>query len=52
METRVTYYFLGIPIWSVTRKTVATDEDAMYSRLTERFAAEMSESLQRAREAR
>lgn len=48
MTTTITYRFLGIPIWSVTRKTEAADEDALYDRMSKRFSEEMQKSLEKA----
>lgn len=49
MEETVTYKIFGIPIWTVTRKVTVTDEEAVYQRLSDRFAAEMKMALDHAK---
>lgn len=49
MEQTVTYRFLGIPLWSVTRKTNVADEEAVYERMRARFSDEMQASLEKVR---
>jgi hypothetical protein len=52
MNTTTVYRLFGIPLWSVARVTTVTDEEAVYKRMSERFAAEMGEALTNARGAR
>lgn len=45
VKQKVTYWFLFIPVWSVTR---SVDEDALYERMKERFGGEMEAALDKA----
>ena len=47
MTTTTEYRIFGILVWSVARTTSVVDEEAVYLRLSERFAAEMGASLAR-----
>lgn len=42
--SKITYRLFGIPIWSITRDT---DEDALYSRMSDRFAKELDKAVAR-----
>lgn len=52
MKETVTYRIFGIPVWTRTRTVDVTDEDAVYTRLSERFGNEMKEALDRAKAVR
>jgi hypothetical protein len=41
MTTTVTYRFLGIPVWSVTRATSVDDKNALYREFADRFNADI-----------
>lgn len=49
MEKTIVYRLFGIPVWSITTRVSVTEEDEVYRRLSERFIAEMQDSLNRAR---
>ena len=48
MTTTTEYRLFGILIWSVTRTIGVADEEAVYLRLSARFAEEMDGALVRA----
>jgi len=48
VTTTTEYRLFGILIWSVTHATSAADEEAVYLRLSARFAEEMNGALARA----
>lgn len=48
MTTTTEYRLFGFLIWSVTRTTSVADEEAVYLRMSARFAEEMGGALSRA----
>jgi hypothetical protein len=45
VTTTTEFRLFGILVWSITRRTDITDEETVYTRLSDRFAAEMSAAL-------
>lgn len=47
MKTTLEFRLFGILIFSLTRSTSAADEEAVYERMSQRFADEMNGALNR-----